>query len=76
MAYTHSMVDNLRDMAGKISTATATIASSSEELSATAAELEKNSALQCGHIRHTIAMTGRLSDKTMDTAGSVCCRWR
>ena len=52
------MVLNLRDMAGKISGSTATIAGSSEELSATAGELEKNSRTQTCQIEQSVtAMT-------------------
>jgi methyl-accepting chemotaxis protein len=74
-------VDNLRDMAGKISTATSTVASSAEELSATAAELEKNSALQSGQIDQSVtAMTemtqaiqdvARNANETADSAGRM-----
>ncbi len=77
----HSMVNNLRDMAGKISNATATVASSAEELSATAAELEKNSALQSGQIEQSVtAMTemtqaiqdvARNANETADSAGRM-----
>jgi methyl-accepting chemotaxis protein len=52
------MVLNLRDMAGKITDSTTTIASSSEELSATAAELERNSHTQTIQIEQSVtAMT-------------------
>lgn len=77
----HSMVNNLRDMAGKISTATSTIASSAEELSATAAELDKNSVLQGGQIDQSVtAMTemtqaiqdvARNANETADSAGRM-----
>ncbi len=52
------MVLNLRDMAGKITDSTTTIASSSEELSATANELERNSQTQTSQIEQSVtAMT-------------------
>jgi len=52
------MVLNLRDMAGKITDSTATIASSSEELSSTANELERNSQAQSCQIGDSVtAMT-------------------
>ena len=52
------MVLNLRDMAGKITDSTTTIASSSEELSSTATELERNSQIQTGQIEQSVtAMT-------------------
>jgi methyl-accepting chemotaxis protein len=77
----HAMVDNLREMAGKISTATATVASSAEELSATAAELDMNSALQTSQIDQSVtAMTemtqaiqdvARNANETADSAGRM-----
>lgn len=77
----YSMVDNLRDMAGKISIATSTVANSAEELSATAAELEKNSTLQSGQIDQSVtAMTemtqaiqdvARNANETADSAGRM-----
>jgi methyl-accepting chemotaxis protein len=52
------MVLNLRDMAGKITDSTATIASSSEELSSTAGELDRNSQTQTCQIEQSVtAMT-------------------
>ena len=52
------MVLNLRDMAGKITDSTTTIASSSEELSSTATELERNSQTQTVQIEQSVtAMT-------------------
>ena len=52
------MVLNLRDMAGRITGSTATIASSSQELSSTAHELERNSQTQTCRIDQSVtAMT-------------------
>ena len=52
------MVTNLRDMAGKISGSTATIANSAGHLAETAGELEANSVAQTGQIEQSVtAMT-------------------
>jgi methyl-accepting chemotaxis protein len=64
----HSMVDNLRDMAGKISTATATVASSAEELSATAGELDKNAAIQSGQIDQSVTAMTEMTQAIQDVA--------
>jgi len=75
------MVLNLRDMAGKITDSTTTIASSSEELSSTATELERNSHTQTGQIAQSVtAMTemaqtiqdvSRNASNTSDAAGKM-----
>lgn len=53
-----TMVASLRDMAGRIAGSTNTIASSSEELSLTASELERSSHAQTEQIEHSVtAMT-------------------
>lgn len=75
------MVLNLRDMAGKITDSTTTIASSSEELSLTATELERNSQTQTGQIEQSVtAMTemvqtiqdvSRNASSTSDAAGRM-----
>jgi len=62
------MVDNLRDMAGKISVATSTVASSAEELSATASELEKNSILQSGQIDQSVTAMTEMTQAIQDVA--------
>jgi methyl-accepting chemotaxis protein len=77
----HLMVDNLRDMAGKISTATSTVTTSADELSATAMELEKFSLLQSGQIdqsvtammemTHAIQDVARNANETADSAGRM-----
>lgn len=76
-----TMVRNLRDMSGKISESTATIAASSEELSATASELESSSHAQTCQIEQSVtAMTemvqtiqdvSRNAASTSDAAGKM-----
>ena len=75
------MVLNLRDMAGKITDSTTTIASSSEELSSTANELERNSQTQTNQIEQSVtAMTEMVqtiqdvslnASNTSDAAGKM-----
>ena len=75
------MVLNLRDMAGKITDSTTTIASSSEELSSTASELERNSQTQTSQIEQSVtAMTEMVqtiqdvsqnASNTSDAAGKM-----
>ena len=64
----HSMVDNLREMAGKISAATATVATSAEDLSATAADLERNSLIQSGQIDQSITAMTEMTQAIQDVA--------
>ena len=76
-----TMVDNLRSMAGKITDSTVTIASSSEELSSTASELERNSQVQTSQIEQSVtAMTEMVqtiqevsqnASNTSDAAGKM-----
>ncbi len=75
------MVLNLRDMAGKITDSTTTIASSSEELSSTAIELDRNSQTQTSQIEQSVtAMTEMVqtiqdvsqnASNTSDAAGKM-----
>lgn len=75
------MVLNLRDMAGKITDSTTTIASSSEELSSTATELGRNSQTQTSQIEQSVtAMTEMVqtiqdvsqnASNTSDAAGKM-----
>lgn len=75
------MVLNLRDMAGKITDSTTTIASSSEELSSTATELDRNSQTQTSQIEQSVtAMTEMVqtiqdvsqnASNTSDAAGKM-----
>jgi methyl-accepting chemotaxis protein len=75
------MVTNLRDMVGRITDSTATVATSAEELSATAAQLEGNSGGQTKQIEVTVTamteMTQTIQDvsmnagQTADSAGRM-----
>jgi methyl-accepting chemotaxis protein len=62
------MVSNLRDIVGKIKTATGSLASSSEELSATATTLERGSHEQTSQIEQSATAITEMSQTTMDVA--------
>jgi methyl-accepting chemotaxis protein len=63
-----TMVSNLREIVGKISTATGTLASSAEELSATASTLDKGSHEQSSQIEHSATAMTEMSQTTLDVA--------
>ncbi|GAM08650.1 putative methyl-accepting chemotaxis protein YoaH [Geobacter sp. OR-1] len=65
------MVHNLRQMVTKISDSTATVASSSEELSATANELEKNSHVQTSGIETTVTAMTEMVQTIQDVSGNA-----
>ncbi|MEW5744027.1 MAG: methyl-accepting chemotaxis protein [Nitrospirota bacterium] len=62
------MVDNLRNIVGKIRTATGSLASSSEELSATAVTLEKGSQDQALQVEQSATAMTEMSQTTLDVA--------
>lgn len=62
------MVTNLREIVGKISTATASLAGSSEELSSTAVSLDKGSMDQTDRIEQSAAAMTEMSQTTLDMA--------
>jgi len=62
------MIDNLRGIVGKMKTSTGTLASSSEELSATATSLEKGSHEQGMQIEQSAAAMTEMSQTTIDMA--------
>ncbi|WP_333655466.1 methyl-accepting chemotaxis protein [Dissulfurispira sp.] len=61
-----TMVTNLKEIVGKIRTATGSLASSSEELSATATSLEKGSREQHGQIEQSATAMTEMSQTTLD----------
>lgn len=63
-----TMVTNLKEIVGKIRTATGSLASSSEELSATATSLEKGSHEQHGQIEQSATAMTEMSQTTLDVA--------
>jgi len=65
------MVHNLRDMVGKISESTATVASSSEELSSTATELERNSQVQTSGIETTVTAMTEMVQTIEEVSGNA-----
>ncbi|HEY3308164.1 MAG TPA: methyl-accepting chemotaxis protein [Desulfuromonadaceae bacterium] len=69
------MVVNLRDMVGKISDSTTTVATSAEELSATAAQLEGNSGSQTQQIEQSVTamtqMTQTIQDVTTNAGNTA-----
>lgn len=69
------MVINLRDMVGKISDSTSTVATSAEELSATAAQLEGNSGSQTQQIEQAVTamteMTQTIQDVSMNSGNTA-----
>ena len=62
------MVLNLRDMAGRITGSTATIASSSQELSSTAHELERNSQTQTCRIDQSVTAMTQMAQTIQDVS--------
>ncbi|MBU5611383.1 methyl-accepting chemotaxis protein [Geomonas azotofigens] len=62
------MVDNLRGMVGKIKDATQSLASSSEELSATAVALEKGAEEQTARIDQSATAMTEMTQTTMEVA--------
>jgi methyl-accepting chemotaxis protein len=66
------MVGNLRNMAGKITGSTTTIASSSEELSATANELERNSKIQTCQIEQCVTAMTEMAQTIQDVSQNAC----
>ncbi|OGU04840.1 MAG: hypothetical protein A2075_02915 [Geobacteraceae bacterium GWC2_58_44] len=62
------MVVNLRDMAGRITDSTATIASSSEELSTTAGELDRNSHTQTCRIEQSVTAMTEMTQTIQDVS--------
>jgi len=62
------MVTNLREIVGKMSTATASLAGSSEELSSTAAALDKGSNEQTSQIEQSATAMTEMSQTTLDMA--------
>ncbi len=65
------MVENLRDIVGKVKTSTGTLASSSEELSATSTTLEKGSNEQSMQIEQSATAMTEMSQTTLDVAKSA-----
>lgn len=65
------MVHNLRDMVGKIGESTATVANSSQELSSTAAELERNSQTQTSGIETTVTAMTEMVQTIQDVSGNA-----
>jgi len=65
------MVHNLRDMVGRISDTTTTVASSSEELAATANELERNSRTQTSGIESTVTAMTEMVQTIQDVSGNA-----
>lgn len=62
------MVDNLREIVGKIKTSTETLASSSEELSVTATSFEKGFNQQHGQIEQSATAMTEMAQTTLDVA--------
>jgi len=65
------MVQNLRDMVGRISISTATVASSSQELASTAGELERNSQTQTNGIETTVTAMTEMTQTIQDVSGNA-----
>ncbi len=65
------MVHNLREMVGRISVSTATVASSSEELASTANELERNSLTQTNGIETTVTAMTEMVQTIQDVSGNA-----
>lgn len=63
-----TMVTNLKEIVGKIRTSTGSLASSSEELSATATSLEKGSNEQTSQIEQSATAMTEMSQTTLDVA--------
>lgn len=65
------MVHNLRDMVGRITDTTATVASSSQELASTASELERNSQVQTSGIETTVTAMTEMVQTIQDVSGNA-----
>lgn len=65
------MVHNLRNMVGRITDTTATVASSSEELASTANELERNSQTQTNGIETTVTAMTEMVQTIQDVSGNA-----
>lgn len=66
-----SMVTNLREMAGKITGSTATVANSAGELAATAGELEANSVTQTAQIEQSVTAMTEMVQTIQDISQNV-----
>ncbi|OGU16008.1 MAG: hypothetical protein A2076_05055 [Geobacteraceae bacterium GWC2_53_11] len=65
------MVHNLRDMVGRITDTTATVASSSQELASTAGKLERNSQTQTSGIETTVTAMTEMVQTIQDVSGNA-----
>jgi methyl-accepting chemotaxis protein len=65
------MVYNLRDMVGRITDTTTTVANSSQELASTASELERNSRAQTGGIETTVTAMTEMVQTIQDVSGNA-----
>ncbi len=65
------MVHNLRNMVGRITDTTATVASSSQELASTAGELERNSQSQTNGIEMTVTAMTEMVQTIQDVSGNA-----
>ena len=65
------MVHNLRDMVGRITDTTATVAGSSRELASTANELERNSQAQTGGIETTVTAMTEMVQTIQDVSSNA-----
>lgn len=63
-----TMIDNLREIVGKIKTSTSILASNSEELSVTADALEKGSREQHSQIEQSVTSITEMAQTTLDVA--------
>lgn len=65
------MVHNLRDMVGRITDTTGTVASSSQVLATTASELERNSQTQTNGIETTVTAMTEMAQTIHDVSGNA-----
>jgi len=65
------MVHNLRDMVGRITDTTTTVANSSQELASTANELERNSQTQTNGIETTVTAMTEMVQTIQDVSGNA-----
>ncbi len=65
------MVHNLRDMVGRITDTTTTVANSSQELASTAGELERNSQTQTNGIETTVTAMTEMVQTIQDVSGNA-----
>jgi len=65
------MVHNLRDMVGRITDTTTTVANSSQELASTASELERNSQTQTNGIETTVTAMTEMVQTIQDVSGNA-----